>query len=337
MRIPIWVVFVLIMFNIILATLLAGNYKQNPILMNTDQKWQAVTQETAMDITTSQTEKYNTSNDTPFEAVNNAANNESPNLKFGTVVATIDSTKVGQLALLPYLNEVVPATQISQIKSFDALPENFLKSAVDSYAVDLLFERLAKEQGITNNVRLQAVINKDRRRNIRAAYLNTIAPTLVNEEQIKEKYDALVASLKDKKEYHARHILLASKKEANIISKALLKKERSFDELAKLFSLDETTGYKGGDLGYQIIGKLNKKFEQAISTLKLNRYSKPFKTELGWHIAIVEDRRKAQIMPYEQAAVTLRENLQQQAIKKLTTNLIKDADIILNPLNNPSR
>ena len=265
-------------------------------------------------------------NNKPANTVHDSINIQKSN-KFGKVIATINNTEVRQIELLPYLNEVVPADEMKKLVSFDDIPVSFLKAAVNGYAIDLLFEELAKDKGVAGNERLQVVIKQNTRRNIRTAYLNTISSTLVNEKQVEEIYNELVNSLKDKKEYRVRHILLATEKEAKIVSEALVQKAHSFDELAKLFSLDETTGFKGGDLGYQVSGQFNPQFEKVIAALDLKRYSKPFKTDVGWHIAVLEDRRKAVPMSYEKASPVIRKNLEQQAIKNYTLQLIDNAEI----------
>ncbi|PCJ85532.1 MAG: hypothetical protein COA54_11010 [Thiotrichaceae bacterium] len=317
MRTSTWIASISILLNIVMAVLLTEklNPKAEPATLT------PTTKETIVNTTIKDEVKSAVQNDIPVKAMSN--------IDYGSVVAIINETEVRQLELLPYINEVIPANKINQYETFNTIPVEYLKSAIDSYAVDLLFMKLADKKGVSNNSRLQSIINKNQRRNIRTAYLSSIASTLVSEEQVKNKYDELMNSLKNKKEFRTRHILLASEEEANIINKALIKKERDFDELAKLFSLDDATGFKGGDLGYRVTGQLNPEFEQAISKLKLNNYSQPFKTELGWHIAVVEDKRDALIMPYEQAAPGIHNNLQQQAIKKLAQRLVKNANIKL--------
>ena len=317
MRTSTWFASISIILNLALGVLLADKLNQKSAPSTVFK----TTKEPAMDVTAGNHMKTAAQNEEPVAAVRN--------IDFGPVVAVINDTKVRQLELLPYISEVIPAGQIRQYESFNAIPEEYLKSAIDSYAIDLLFMDIANEKGITDGSRLQAVISRNKRRIIRTAYLSAISATLVSEEQVKEKYDKLTKSLKDKQEYRARHILLASEKEASIISRALIEKERSFDELAKLFSLDDSTGFKGGDLGYHVLGQLNPEFEQAISNIEINIYTKPFKTELGWHIAIVDDRRDAIIMPYEKAAPVIRKSLQQQAVNTLTERLVKKARIIL--------
>ncbi|HHJ36635.1 MAG TPA: hypothetical protein ENJ87_12805 [Gammaproteobacteria bacterium] len=247
----------------------------------------------------------------------------------GPVIAMVDNVEVRKMALLPYLNEVIPTGKTSKITSFDDIKKDYLDKALSNFAIDLLVEKKAEEKGITDNQRLQAIINQRRRRAIHAAYMKDLYPVLVDKEKVRIKYDELIRSLQGKKEYHARHILLATEDEADIISKALQKKERGFDELARLFSLDDSTGFKGGDLGYNVTGQLDPVFEQHISSLALNHYSKPFRTKYGWHIAVVVDRRDATAMPYQQAAPMIRHNLQQLAVKKYEEQLVHNADIMM--------
>ncbi len=124
----------------------------------------------------------------------------------------------------------------------------------------------------------------------------------------------------------ASHILLANKKEAKTIIKALRK--RPFDELAKLFSLDEKTGLRGGDIGYVLPGTLNSEFEKQVLKLKKGKISKPFKTDLGWHIARLDDIRDATPMPFAQAKPLLRRQLEQQAARAYLNKLVAEADIV---------
>jgi len=110
--------------------------------------------------------------------------------------------------------------------------------------------------------------------------------------------------------YRARHILLANQKEARIVDKALEQNKKSFDELAKLFSLDEATGLRGGDLGYVLEGQLNPEFEKVVNDLEIGQRSKPFETDLGWHIVVVDDRHDSQATPFTQATPIIRQKLE---------------------------
>lgn len=161
------------------------------------------------------------------------------------------------------------------------------------------------------------------------AYLDSIRHNLVSNSKIRLRYDELAERTSQQTEYRARHILLASEKEATIISRALKADQRSFDDLARQFSLDEATRQLGGDLGYRISGQLHPTFEREIAELPLNTYSRPFQTEHGWHIAVVTNRKPATVLPFEQAEPRLRAQLEQDALAAHANQLIEQADIVM--------
>ena len=117
--------------------------------------------------------------------------------------------------------------------------------------------------------------------------------------------------------YRTRHILLANQKEAGIIDVALEQKKKSFDELTKLFSLDEATGLRRGDLGYVLEGQLNPEFEKVVNGLEIGQRSKLFETDLGWHIVVVDDRRDSQAMPFTQALLLSEKNLSNRLFRNI--------------------
>jgi len=243
------------------------------------------------------------------------------------VVARVNGTDIGEALLYSYLNQLASPEQLAQWDRLEDVPQNILTQGINNAALDNLLVQLAIESDLDRNQFIQANIEQNRRYLLKTAYLDMLAPGLVNERDIVTQYATLVASLQGKREYHARHILLANEHEAKIVAKALEEKKKSFDELAKLFSLDEATSHRGGDLGYILDGQLNPEFETAVEKLEIGQISKPFKTGLGWHIAMVEDRREARPMSLDAATPVIRRKLEQQAIQKHLSELLGSAEI----------
>ena len=74
----------------------------------------------------------------------------------------------------------------------------------------------------------------------------------------------------------------------------LLKDGASFEETAKTYSFDKTSKEEGGYLGYYTALQINYKlFEDAAYNTPVGQFSKPFLTEMGWHIVKVNDKRAA--------------------------------------------
>lgn len=99
---------------------------------------------------------------------------------------------------------------------------------------------------------------------------------------------------------HARHILirrtaLVSDSEARAklerLRERLLQGE-DFAELARANSEDPGSGAKGGDLGWTNPGTFVAPFEEAMNKLQPGEISEPFRSQFGWHIVQVIERRQ---------------------------------------------
>jgi peptidyl-prolyl cis-trans isomerase SurA len=106
------------------------------------------------------------------------------------------------------------------------------------------------------------------------------------------------ASVED--QVHVRHILMKTNElqdDATVRGKLAAIRERvlrgeDFAAIATVQSQDPASAAEGGDLGWAGPGTYAAEFEQAISALKDNEISEPFKTQFGWHIAQVLGRRR---------------------------------------------
>lgn len=99
---------------------------------------------------------------------------------------------------------------------------------------------------------------------------------------------------------HARHILLKpdtsmlpedAKKQVNNIYQQL-KAGKDFAKMAKKYSLDSASAVKGGDLGWVNPGETVPEFEKTMNKLPLNQVSQPVKTQFGWHLIEVLERKQ---------------------------------------------
>jgi len=99
---------------------------------------------------------------------------------------------------------------------------------------------------------------------------------------------------------HARHILMRSDtitteeqvREKMVELKKLLDNGKDFSELAAKYSQDPGSKNKSGDLGWASEGKFVPQFEKVMNSLKVNQVSEPFRSQFGWHILQVLERRQ---------------------------------------------
>jgi peptidyl-prolyl cis-trans isomerase C len=163
---------------------------------------------------------------------------------------------------------------------------------------------------------------------IRHVYIQRLIDAEVTEEKIKAEYDRYVAANPPQTEVRARHILVATKEEAEAIV-AALDGGAKFEELAKQKSTDPAA-QAGGDLGYFVAEEMVKPFADAAFALEKGQYTKtPVQTEFGWHVILVEDKRERTAPAYEELKGEIQNQLSQDVIESKIKELRSTADIEL--------
>jgi peptidyl-prolyl cis-trans isomerase C len=135
---------------------------------------------------------------------------------------------------------------------------------------------------------------------------------MVTEDMIRKVYDDEAAKLQQTERVRARMILVATEKEAQDIE-AMLAAGQKFEDLAKKYSLDGSKDY-GGDLGYFTAAEMVPEFSKATFALKVGETSQPVKTDFGWHIIRLEDRKQGAAQPYDQVKAAIRNVLLRQKV-----------------------
>lgn len=92
----------------------------------------------------------------------------------------------------------------------------------------------------------------------------------------------------DIKDIRISHILVNTEEEAANIRKQITENKKSFEDMAKEYSLCETKS-QGGDIGLKTRGMLLPELEAAAFNLKKNQISAPVKTSQGWHLVKLFD------------------------------------------------
>ncbi|NQW54515.1 MAG: peptidylprolyl isomerase [Rhodospirillales bacterium] len=137
---------------------------------------------------------------------------------------------------------------------------------------------------------------------------------LVTLEKIQQRYQERLKSMPPEEEVHARHILVATEDEAKALI-AELKKGAAFDKIAKDKSTDKASGAEGGDLGWFKKSDMVKEFADAAFALKKGELSEaPIKTQFGYHVIKIDDRRTAPPPALEELSEQIREELAREAV-----------------------
>ena len=108
-----------------------------------------------------------------------------------------------------------------------------------------------------------------------------------------------------------------------------------FEDQAKLNSEDATSG-KGGDLGWISPGDTVPDFEAAMNKLKIGEISPPVRTQFGWHVIQVQERRTQDITAErkrDQARISLRQRKSDEAFQEWLRQMRDRAYVEIKPLD----
>jgi peptidyl-prolyl cis-trans isomerase C len=139
----------------------------------------------------------------------------------------------------------------------------------------------------------------------------------LTDKAIKAVYDDAVKQMSTDQEVRARHILVPTEKEAQAILEEL-KRGTDFAELARQKSKDPGAAAEGGDLGYFTKDQMVPEFSEVAFKLNKGELSDPIKTQFGWHIIRVEDKRSKR--PPDFADV--KDQMETYVIRRAQTELI---------------
>lgn len=162
-----------------------------------------------------------------------------------------------------------------------------------------IFADATETDKLDSGANFEARLKYWKRRAMREAFFDKSIMSTVTDEDAKKYYDEQVKQLKPEEEVQARHILVDGEDKAKDLAQKI-KGGADFAQLAKENSKDPGSKEDGGMLGYFGRNQMVPEFEKAAFDLKKGEVSAPVKTQFGWHIIKVEDKREKQPPPFEQ-------------------------------------
>ncbi|SHE29921.1 peptidyl-prolyl cis-trans isomerase C [Ruegeria intermedia] len=188
----------------------------------------------------------------------------------------------------------------------------------DEVLYQFIVEQLIQQQLLSQEqedlTRLNALMLENEERSLKAVQtVNQITDAQVTDDAIQAAYDAQFAEFQGEDEFNASHILVATEEEAKEI-KAQLDDGADFAELAKEKSTGPS-GPNGGALGWFGKGQMVPEFEQAVIGLEKGQVSDPVQTQFGWHVVILNDKRKSEAPELAEVRDELAQSVRQEAIQ----------------------
>jgi peptidyl-prolyl cis-trans isomerase C len=173
------------------------------------------------------------------------------------------------------------------------------KDNVLSFLIDMkIVAKAAEEKKVENNEDFKKRLAFTRNRLLMDSLLATEGKAATTDEAMKKVYEEASKQITGEQEVHARHILVETEDEAKAIE-AELKKGADFAELAKKKSKDPGAS-DGGDLGFFTKDQMVPEFSAVAFALEPGKISDPVKSQFGWHVIKVEEKRNRQAPAFDQ-------------------------------------
>ncbi|WP_264211834.1 peptidylprolyl isomerase [Leisingera thetidis] len=232
-----------------------------------------------------------------------------------TVVASVNGEEI-TIGHMIMARENLPA-------QYKQLPDDVLFNAI----LDQLVQQTALKQQLHGEVPhyVQLSVENEKRAMLAASVIETVMDKASSEDQLRTAYDEKYSSGDGGDEFHAAHILVESEEDALDVKKEL-DAGADFATLAKEKSTGPS-GPSGGDLGWFTTGRMVPEFEDAVLSLKSGEVSGPIQTQFGWHIILLNERRKTEAPEFEDVRTELADELRQKAVEERVNELTAASEI----------
>ena len=201
----------------------------------------------------------------------------------------------------------------------------------------ILVSKAAEAEKLADSPDFKRHMEVARRKLLMAELLQSVGKKALTDEAMHKVYDDAVKQMGEQKEVRARHILIraapgdekADKAAEDKIKATIarLKKGEDFEKVAKEVTEDPSGKANGGDLGYFTKDQMVPEFAEAAFKLDKGQISDPIKTQFGWHVIKVEDKRVKPTPTYDQVKGQLENYVARRAQAELVDNLRKSATI----------
>jgi parvulin-like peptidyl-prolyl isomerase len=255
----------------------------------------------------------------------------SSSLACAATLATVDGSTISDEDVT---NALMQATQgrLGQLPKDrqEQLKKQFLEELI---AKELIYKD-AKNKGITSTKEYKEQLEKivesiKKDLAIKLWQKKQFESIKISQKELRDYYNNNKQEFMQKEQVHARHILLKTKEEAKKIidelkslSGAAL--QNKFIELAKSKSTGPSA-QNGGDLGFFGKGQMVPEFEQAAFSLKAGSITKePVKTQFGYHVIYVEEKKNASTQPFDEVKPYIEQRLKMEKFKQVMQERLQE-------------
>ena len=244
------------------------------------------------------------------------AQNKTPDAN--AVIAKVNGQEIKQSDLTIAEEELGPS--LAQMDPASRR-ENIIAFLIDMKIV----AKAAEDKKVADSADFKQKLSFARNRLLMDNLLATEGKSALTDDAMKKVYQEAIEKVAGEKEVHARHILLPTEDEAKAV-KAELDKGADFAELAKKKSKDPGAA-DGGDLGFFTKDQMVPEFSAVAFALEPGKVSDPVKSQFGWHIIKVEEKRDRKAPAFDEVKAQVSQFVVRKAQADYVTKLRAAAKI----------
>ena len=245
------------------------------------------------------------------------------------VVATVNGTEIHQSDL------AIAEAEAGQIPP---MSEAARKDYLVQFMTDLiLVAQAAEDKKLAATAEFRNKLAFERRKLLMTDLLQSVGKDALTDAAMQKVYDDAVKQMGGEQEVHARHILIRATPDDEKSSRAAkekieavivrLKKGEDFATVAKEVTEDPSGKTNGGDLGYFGKEQMVPEFSEVAFKLDKGAISDPVKTQFGWHVIKVEDKREKKPPSFEDVKPQIEQYVVRKAQADLVQKLRADAKV----------
>lgn len=206
-------------------------------------------------------------------------------------------------------------------------PEAQNRETLIGYLIDLkIGAKAAQAAKISDQPSFQQRLNHMRDKLLLDEYLQSEAKKSATPDAVAKLYQDTIKALPPEDEVHARHILVETEEQAKDVI-ARLGKGEDFAKLSAELSKDPGSGKQGGDLGWFTRERMVPEFAEVAFKTAVGQLSAPVKTQFGWHVLKVDEKRPHQPPKLEEVKDQISQYLERKAQQDIILGLRSKAKI----------
>lgn len=255
----------------------------------------------------------------PLLAFGPAAQAQTAPAAADAVVARVDGSEIRRSDIAAAI-ELLP-------QQYRQLPPEMLFNGVLAQIIDRrLMAQAAEKEQLADSAEVKHRLAALREHVLQDAWVSRAVEKGVSEASLRARHAEQVKALPVKEEVKARHVLVQSEADARAATEEI-RKGADFAEVAKKRSAGPSAA-NGGDLGWFARDQMVPEFAEAAFALKPGEITAaPVKSQFGWHVIKVEDRRAAPPPSFEERREALQQEAAQEVVAALTAELRAKAKI----------